>query len=341
MSYAAKRHNPNKKHRKGKLIIYHIIGFPICYKEDVMKKIWPIIIFCLLNSLLYGQDQKQYNHFIANQGLLNPAYNGTRDVISGLLVVRNQWVGIEGAPVTQALNVHAPINYTNLGVGLSIANENMGAHHSLDLFGATAYRIEFAKNQTLSLGVQLGFNSFTLDESKIVTTDNTDGALYGSSNISFNAGFGAYYYSDKLFLGFSIPQFFTNIYDTNAGEYNTSLNMRNVHYYLYGGYVFEINENLAIKPSLLNRIVYGAPWQSDITCSALFYQKVWGGLTFKSSGEIVLLTEYIINDKFTVRYSYDYPFSDLNSVANGGSHEIGLQFDFMPDRPVMRSIRYF
>lgn len=88
---------------------------------------------------------------------------------------------------------------------------------------------------------------FSLDQSKIVTSNNSDQALYGSSNLSFNTGFGLYYYNPKLFVGFSIPEFFTNIYDTNTSEYKSSLNMRNVHYYLYGGYVFEINDQLALK----------------------------------------------------------------------------------------------
>lgn len=305
-----------------------------------MKRILPLIIF-LLTTMLHGQNQQQYNHFIADQGLLNPAYNGTRDFVSGILVLRNQWVGLEGAPVTQAINVHAPIGFTNLGAGLSITNENIGASHTLDFYGALAYRIYFQRDQTLSLGLQLGFNSFSMDQNKIVSLDNTDQALYGSANLALNSGVGAYYYTPKLFVGFSIPEFFTNEYDTGIGAYKNSLIFKNLHYYLYGGYVFEINENVAIKPTLLNRVVYGAPWQMDFTGNCLLYQKLWLGLTYKSSKELVFLTEFIINNKLTVRYSYDYPFSSLNQVKNGGSHELGLQFDLPIQRPVLRSIRYF
>lgn len=290
---------------------------------------------------MFGQSQKQYNHFIGNQGLLNPAYTGTRESLSGIAVIRNQWVGLEGAPVTQAFNIHSPLSDSPLGLGLSFTNENIGATHTLDLYGSAAYRIKFNRDLTLSMGLQLGFNSFSMDQSKIVTADNSDNALYGSSNLSFNTGFGAYLYSKKYFAGFSIPEFFTNIYDTQAANYKTSLNLRNVHYYLYGGYIFEFNDEFALKPSLLSRTVYGAPLQFDLTCSALLYQTVWGGITYKSSKEMVFLLEYIISKAFTVRYSFDYPFTDLNQVKNYGSHEVGLQFDLTFDRPVMRSIRYF
>lgn len=327
--------NPFNNKRKNKIRIR-----PEKKTKYSMKRILPIIIF-LLTTVLYGQNQKQYNHYIADQGLLNPAYNGTRDVISGILVLRNQWMGIDGAPVTQAINVHAPIGLTNLGAGLSIANENIGATHTLDFYGSLAYRIYFHRNQTLSLGLQLGFNSFALDGDKIVSLDNTDQALYSSSNFALNSGVGAYYYTSKMFIGFSIPEFFSNQYDTGTGSYKSTLKFRELHYYLYGGYVFEINDNLAIKPTLLNRVVSGAPWQLDIAGNCLLYKKIWLGLSYKSSKEMVFLTEYIINNKLTVRYSYDYPFSELNQVKNIGSHELGIQFDIIIPKPVLRSIRYF
>lgn len=290
---------------------------------------------------MFGQGQKQYNHFIGNQGLLNPAYTGTRDGLSGILIARNQWIGLEGAPVTQALNVHTPVGESPLGLGLSVTNESLGAHNNVDAFGAAAYKLEITRDLNLSLGVQLGFNSYSWHQSEIVTSDMTDNAIYGSSNLSFNSGFGAYLYSPKYFIGFSIPEFFTNIYDRTSTEYQTSLNMRNVHYYLYGGYVFEVNDQLALKPSILTRTVYGAPLQFDYTCSALLYETVWAGLTYKSSKEMVFLLEYVINKSLTLRYSFDYPFNDLNQIKNYGSHEIGLQFDVNFDKPVMRSIRYF
>ncbi len=307
-----------------------------------MRRLLPIIFILLFfDCILYAQNQKQYNHFIANQGLLNPAYNGTRDLISGVLVLRNQWVGLEGAPTTQALNVHTPLNYSPLGFGISVINETEGAHQTLDFYGAGSYRINFGADRNLSLGLQLGFNSFAFDQSKIETTNNTDEALYGSSNFSMNTGIGAYYYTNKYFIGFSVPEFFTNIYNTTEGTYKTTFSLSNIHYYLYGGYVFELNDEIALKPSILSRAIYGAPFQNDFTGSVLLYKAVWLGVTYKSSKEFVFLAEYIINDNFTVRYSFDYPFTDLNTVKNYGSHEVGLQYDFSLGKTVMRSIRYF
>ncbi|MBN1462562.1 MAG: type IX secretion system membrane protein PorP/SprF [Paludibacteraceae bacterium] len=295
------------------------------------------VIVCLYTN---AQNYKQYNHYIANQGLLNPAYNGTRDYLSGLVVVRNQWIGIEGAPVTQALNIHSPISTSNLGLGLSVTNENIGATHTLDLYAAVSYKVELTEDYLLSFGIQGGINSFSLDQSEIITGDNSDPVLYGSSNSAMNAGFGSYLYSDKLFVGLSIPEFFTNEYNTTASEYIKTFDYKNIHYYLYGGYVFEFTD-LAFKPTILTRFVYGAPIQIDLSGNFLVFEKAWLGLSYKTSSELVFLVEYVINNMFSVRYSYDYPFSSLNQVKNAGSHELGIQFDLNFGKTVMKSIRYF
>jgi len=306
-----------------------------------MRRLVLVLIFIFSCFYVIGQNQEQYNHYIANQGLLNPAYNGTREFMSGLLVSRNQWIGIEGAPITQALNVHSPISNTNLGLGLAVTNESMGAHHSLDCYGAVAYKVPINNDYKLSLGLQLGFNSFSMDQSKLVSYDNSDASLYDIPNtIALNVGFGSYFYSDKLFVGFSIPEFFTNFSNSKLGTDKSVFDYKNLHYYLYGGYVFEA-DNYAIKPTILTRFVYGAPIQIDMTANILLFRKAWLGLSYKTSSEMTFLLEYIIDNRFTVRYSYDYPFSSLNQVTNYGSHEVGIQFDFDFGKTVMKSIRYF
>ena len=299
-----------------------------------------ILLFVLSCLYAIGQNYKQYNHYIANQGLLNPAYNGTRESLSGLLVSRNQWIGIEGAPVTQAFNLHSPLSSSNLGLGLCITNENIGATHMIDLYGAISYKVYLTDDFILSLGVQGGINSFSLDQSEIISMDSTDPVLIGSSNSTMNAGFGSYVYSDKMFVGLSIPEFFTNEYDTKIGEYLKTFDYKNIHYYLYGGCVFEF-DTYAIKPTILSRFVYGAPIEIDMTANFLLLNRVWLGLSYKTSNELAFLLDFLIDKRFSIRYSYDYPFSSLNQVKNYGSHEVGIQFDFSFGKTVMKSIRYF
>ncbi|MGQ1787230.1 MULTISPECIES: PorP/SprF family type IX secretion system membrane protein [unclassified Saccharicrinis] len=306
------------------------------------KRIIISVVLVLVAGFAYGQDMVQFNHYIANQGLLNPAYNGTRDVISGLLIHRSQWVGFEGAPMNQALNVHGPIEDTNLGVGLSITNDAVGFSNNFDAFASASYKLMVDRRKFVSFGLQLGVSSHVYDGNKAITEQFGDPLFYGKeSKIGLNVGFGSYFYGENYFAGFSIPKMFTNNFDEDNDVYKNTLDFKNMHMYLYGGYVFDWND-IKVKPTLLFREVYGAPLQFDVSANVLLADAVWLGVSYRSISEVVFLTEYIINRQFTVRYSFDYSLNTLNTYAKYGSHEISLQFDFTFNRRAgMRSIRYF
>jgi type IX secretion system PorP/SprF family membrane protein len=298
-----------------------------------------LLLFTVFSA--QAQDQYQFNHYIANQGLLNPAYNGTRDVISGILIHRNQWLGFEGAPMNQALNVHGPIEDTDLGVGLMLVNDNIGFSNTFDAFAACSYKLQLdRKDRFLSLGLQAGVSSLVYDGTKAIVEQYGDPVFFNKeSKLALNFGFGAYFYSDTYFIGFSIPKFFSNQFDNQNDKFKNTLDLQNVHTYLYGGYVFELDD-VKIKPTLLMKQVYGAPIQFDVSTNVLVMDQLWLGLSYRTISNVVFLGEYIIDDKFTVRYSFDYPISELNQFNNFGTHEISLQFDFsFNKRPSMRSIR--
>jgi type IX secretion system PorP/SprF family membrane protein len=303
------------------------------------------LIFVLLLLGCYtiqAQNQYRTNHYIANQGLLNPAYNGTRDIISGLLLHRSQWLGFEGAPMNQALNVHGPIEDTNIGVGVSIMNDNLGFHNTFDFMGAGSYKLQIDRERFVTLGLQLGFSSVVYDGTKAITEQYGDPVnMRKESKFYFNTGFGAYFYATDYFAGFSIPKFFSDNFDERDGQYKNKLDFKNMHMYLYGGYVFDWDP-VKVKPTILLKEVYGAPMQIDATVNVLLAEQIWVGLSYRTVAETAFLLEYIINRQFTVRYAFDYSFTPITQYAKAGSHEIGIQYDFsFNKRPGMRSIRYF
>ncbi|WP_026472960.1 PorP/SprF family type IX secretion system membrane protein [Alkaliflexus imshenetskii] len=311
----------------------------------MVKKYFILIVALLMVTLVRidAQNQYQFNHYIANQGLLNPAYNGTRDIISGLMIHRSQWIGLDGAPMNQALNVHGPIEDTNVGVGLALVNDRIGFTNTFDLFGAASYKIQLDRDaKFMSFGLQFGLSSLVYDGTKAIVGDMNDPVWAGKeSKLNFNFGFGSYYYTDDYFIGFSIPKFFSDQFDQNSSGFKNTIDFKNIHMYLYGGYIFDWYP-VKVKPTILMKEVYGAPLQFDVSANVLFAEQFWVGLSYRTISEMVFLFEYIINRQFTVRYAFDYPFSPINNYAKAGSHEVSLQFDFsFNKRPGMRSIRYF
>ena len=301
-----------------------------------------LVLFGVCSTALLAQDQTQYNNYVANQGLLNPAYNGTRDVISGLLIGRSQWIGIKGAPNSQAINVHGPIQDTNLGLGIALANDMVGFTNNMDLMASVSYKLKFDRFRFLSFGLQVGVSSNIYDGTKAVTDNYLDPVFYGKeSKIGFNFGFGSYLYAENYFIGFSVPKFFTQNFNEEDFSFKNTIDPKNLYTYLYGGYIFDWGE-VKVKPTALFRFVYGAPLEFDVAANVLFAERLWVGLAYRTTSDVIFLSEFIINRKFTVRYSFDYSLTSLNRYAKAGSHEIGLQFDFsFNKRAGMRSIRYF
>lgn len=317
-------------------------------RQNMRSIVRYIMIFAVLSAttLVRAQDQAVYNHYIANQGVLNPAYNGSRDVISGLLLFRSQWTGFKGAPYTGAFNMHGPItsikSLRNAGVGVVLTEDKIGFTNQLEFFVAGSYKLKLDNRNTLSLGLQLGFKNIVYDGKKAVLVDYGDPVFDGRvSKFGFNFGFGAYLYTTKYFAGLSIPRFFVNKYNSDKQEIKNTVSMKDCHIYAYGGYVFDIDD-IKFKPTALMRIVPGAPLTFDVSCEVMPVKNLWVGVSYRTVTDVVFLAEYQINKRLGVRYSFDYPINDIRKYTVAGSHEIGIQFDFQTKRaPGMRSIRYF
>ncbi len=319
---------------------------PLDKKLKVMKRSLTyilVVLLLVLSQKVSAQDQTVYSNYISNQGILNPAYNGTRDVVSALAIFRSQWTGFKGAPITGALNVHAPIDgVKDLGVGGVFTFDKIGITKSIEFFGAASYKLHIDRKNTIALGLQFGFINFSYDGADTYTVDYGD-PLFSSkvSKFGFNAGVGAYYYTDTYFAGFSIPRFFANKYDTDKQELKNTVVMKDLHMYLYGGCVFDVDD-IKIKPTALIRIVPGAPLQVDLQVNFLLMNQLWLGLAYRTVSDLVFLAEYQITRQLAIRYCFDYAFDSIMKYAKAGSHEIGVQYDFsLKRRPGMRSIRYF
>lgn len=292
-----------------------------------------------------AQDQAVFNNYISNQGVLNPAYNGSRDVISALGIFRSQWTGFEGAPFTGALNVHGRVDkLKDLGVGAVIINDHAGFTNNFEFFAAGSYRLRIDKRNELRLGLQMGMKNVIYNANKAVTVDYGDPVFDGRiSKFGFNFGFGALFMASKghYFAGISVPRFFANKYDTDKQEIRNIVSFKDLHTYIYGGYVFSVDD-YKIKPTALIRLIPGAPLEIDLSASMLFADRLWLGVSYRTVTDVVFFADYQINQSWAITYSFDFPFNDIKKYTVAGSHEFGIRYDFqLKRRPGMRSIRYF
>jgi len=302
-----------------------------------------IFLFIGLNLTVQAQQDAIYSQYSFNPLAINPAYAGTRNSFSAVLLSRTQWVGIEGAPKTQSLAVHSPTNKAKLAFGFNMAYDQLGPSKNLNAAFTTAYHLKFKKSN-LSLALRAGFYNSVLDKNKLNFQNQTDifneGGVYVSTVPSFD--FGAYYYKTKFFIGLSITHltrqefnFYEEIY-LNGGITD---NFLRTHVFLTSGYVFEINENFVFKPSFLLKATEGALPNLDLSFNALFYKKFWIGLSFRNKSSVNFMTEFNITDFMRIGYAYDYSINKLSNY-NKGSHEIFIGFDFNLKSKKIVSPRY-
>lgn len=291
---------------------------------------------------LHAQQYPMLSQYMFNKLLINPAYAGSKGVVSSAILYRNQWSGFTGAPTTQSAGIHGMLKNDKVGLGMQVVNDHIGITNQTDIYGNYAYHLPMPQGK-LSLGLRFGlsFLSAKLSELNIVDQGDQVYELNTQNNILPNFGFGAYYYQSKFYAGLSMPYLLD--YDPLkqfSFEEKENLHKLTRHYFINSGYVFDFSREFKLKPSILLKYVSGSPVQVDINVNALLSEILWVGVSYRSGDAVLGILEFQINDKFRIGYAYDYTLSEINSVSSG-SHEIMLGIDFSKNILKIKNPRYF
>lgn len=303
-----------------------------------MKKFLVLIVIALFSISAKAQTDPLYTQYRVNMMSVNPAYAGSRNALTVGYLYRNQWVGLDGAPSTQTILAHSPIN-NNLGFGASVTHDVIGPTKQTAVYANTSGRIKFGNGTYFAAGLQFGVDYFSTNFSTITTGTGADNA-FTEDNISVlpNVGAGLFLYNERYYLGFSIPKVLTSVlYDNGAGGDVTQKR----HYVAIAGYVFDLRPSIAFKPSVLTRFVEGAPASLDITTQFIFAEQFWLGPFYRWAESTGIIVGYNITPQFKIGYSYDYSITELVDY-NSGSHELTLTYDFIySSGKKLKSPRYF
>ncbi|WP_207424838.1 PorP/SprF family type IX secretion system membrane protein [Desertivirga brevis] len=301
-----------------------------------------IVAMLLGGKKVFAQQEAMYTQYMFNTLSINPAYAGSRNVLSATTLIRSQWTGIEGAPKTTTFTIDAPMNRKKVGLGLQVFKDKIGIMSTTGLVATYAYRIRMDR-ASLSFGLQGGISQFRANYTNVQLEPygpSNDVAFGNNANTNFyNVGAGAYYNSDKFYLGLSSPQLMQNVMPSYTGEQSKN-NRQFSHIFLMGGYVLSLNDDFKLKPSFLVKAVKGAPLEGDINAN-LWIRNVFSvGAQYRTNADVSGMVEFQISPQIRVGYAYDHSLTDLQSY-NSGSHEIMLRFELGLDRNRVISPRYF
>ena len=296
-------------------------------KKTISKYLVFIGIF-LVSTLVRAQQDPQFTHYMYNMSVINPAYaTDNAGVINLGGLYRTQWVGAVGAPKTATLFAHSPVA-KRVEVGISFVNDAIGdVVKENNIYADVAYVLPVSAKNKLSFGVKGGLTLFDVDFNGFQYTSEQDDPAF-ANNISKtfpNVGVGTYFFSDKYYLGFSIPNLLTTKHlDRQDGIQTTGVEA--IHYFFTGGYVFDLNPNLKFKPAFMAKGVSGAPVAIDLTANFLVNNLIEAGVGYRLDDSISGLVGFYITPKLRIGYSYDYTLTNFGKY-NSGTHEIFLLFE--------------
>ncbi|MBK9515192.1 MAG: type IX secretion system membrane protein PorP/SprF [Flavobacteriales bacterium] len=303
---------------------------------------WLGLVFaCGLTTAVVAQQDPQFTQYMFNMLALNPAYAGSADRVSLKGLTRHQWVGFEGAPTTQTLTIHSPVWHESLGVGGTIMRDSHGPITQYTFMADVAYRI-FMGDAKLAFGIKGGLNLLQGKYGELSPEVAGDAVFQQNVNTKLDPqfGFGVMYYSDRYYIGLSTPKLLrTQFFDTDSLAFISEPGQR-PHYFLSGGYVFDMGLYHKFKPTFLVKAVEGAPISFDLSANFLFFEKFWLGAMYRHTDAVGALAQYHLTNDLSVGYAYDYPLSPLRNYS-GGSHEIMVGFEFGNKLKGIRSPRYF
>lgn len=317
-----------------------------------MKRIITIVLLVLIGCMdSIAQQLPQFTQYMYNTIAINPAYAGSREALSIVALNRNQWAGFDGGPQTMTLSIHSPLRNEKVGLGLSFIKDQLGYEDFTSIYADFSYTIQASEAMEISFGLKGGASNYKLDDELFVP-----GGTFGSqmelqsvlddpyfneklNTWNMNFGAGVLFHTQKWYVGLSTPRIIN--YDNNESDEYEGLDR--VHYYLLGGYVFDLSKSIKFKPSFMVKHVKGAALSTDATANFLFNEKFWLGASYRINDEqraFGAFADFQVSRQFRVGYAYEIPTGEIRPYTSG-SHEIFLMYEFKFLKNKQKSPRYF
>ncbi len=287
-----------------------------------------VILLCISSMKVFAQQMPQYTQYLINGYVINPAIAGSTNYFEGKINHRQQWIGINDAPRTNIISVNGPLKTEKMGIGGYIYSDINGPTRQLGVNMSYSYHIKLTDEVKLSMAIYGAFLQFAIDGSKITTKNINDPILTNGMQTSLipDAGFSTYAYSKKYFLGISLAQLTHTKISYREITANTTGRLAG-HYFVMGGYNYDINEDFQLQPSFLIKYVSPVPVQAEFSARATYKNAISAALSYRTSDAMSLTFGYLFQNQISIGYSYDFLVSRLKNYSSG-SHEVMVSVRF-------------
>lgn len=265
---------------------------------------------------------------LVNPGI-NPAYTGLEGVYDMVILSRQQWVGIEGAPRSYYLASNVPLRNRKMGVGFDIQNQSSGPYAQTGLFLNYSYTINLTEISTLSFGLRGGINSYRIKVSDLRVIDQGDYLFENDvKNLLLpNFGTGIHYTLKNYYIDFSVPLLLRNNFNTEKTDNSATQNKQDRVFNLQSGAKFKVMPGFELQPALAVWLIKGSPPLFDIRLKANIQDAFGFGMVYRISGSFSGYFTYKISENLLLGYGYELPLAYDYRISSG-THEIVIGLDF-------------
>jgi type IX secretion system PorP/SprF family membrane protein len=303
------------------------------------SRITAIVFMLAFTTAMRGQSDSSritlgnpvYSQYLHNGLMINPAYAGSREALSAVASYRLQWISIPDAPRLYTLSLHTPLKNDKVGIGIKAQRMEYGVTLSHSIHAIYSYHIRLGTGK-LSFGISGGADMSNTDYSllKGIAPGDNVFATNDKPYILANAGAGVYYFSNRFFIGASVPEFLSH---RNLGNGETQIyhSFNNYDFVISGGGLISFSQAFKFKPSVLlsyspNKTKQLS--QLDINGNFIFGDVLWVGGSYRTTEEVFVgHLQVQLSQQLMVGLSYDYPAGRMTSYSQG-SGEIVLRYEF-------------
>lgn len=286
------------------------------------------ILYCIAGLMnLEAQQLPHFSQYMFNDFILNPAIAGVHDYYQIRTNHRFQWVGIEDPPITNSISFYGPHSKMDMGFGGSVYTDVTGPTSRTSLSGSYGYNIAVTNDMRLSMGLSLSMLQFRVDGTQLEPKDVSDAYIQPMVITSYmpDAGVGVYLYGDGFYAGLSAAQLLNNKI-TLFGE-DLGLNRLKSHFYVTGGYRFEVDRDWVVEPSAIVKVTAPKQYRFEVSGKVEWQNMVWLIAGYRFHEAVTIMAGYNYDDKFYFGYAYDIGITELRRY-NMGSHELMIGYRF-------------
>ena len=280
-----------------------------------------ILFFSIMGfqAISMAQQTPQSSVYNYNRYAINPAYAGSSGCTDITFSHLNQWVKVEGAPLTSYLGVNTRIG-KSFGIGGQLLVDKIGMINQVSGLGSISYGLNLGTNHKLRIGASVGYNQYRVDPTSAVVFDPNDPIVNGGVNSSgtINSELGLLYQFKNLEVALASKQLiqtYTNFGYNNLDGYGLRRHLNGLI-----SYAIPVNSNFTIKPSVFAKGITSG-FQTDFNADVIYKGFLFGGVGYRTQVGLIARLGVNIQDLISIGYAYESPMTNIASYSSG-SHEV-------------------